>query len=68
MSLWLSPGETVQRALAAMRGNHLVVMPLGPQHLLTLSPTTLPMLGERGGGLLVLVRSGSACPYDACAI
>jgi hypothetical protein len=40
VSLWLSPQETVERALAAMRGNHLVVMPLGPQHLLTLSPTT----------------------------
>jgi uncharacterized protein DUF4238 len=46
VSLWLSPTETVQRALAAMRGNHLVVVPLGPQHLLTLSPTALMKPGR----------------------
>lgn len=46
VSLWLSASETVERALAAMRGNHLVVMPLGPRHLLTLSPTALMKPGR----------------------
>ncbi|HTX06962.1 MAG TPA: DUF4238 domain-containing protein [Solirubrobacteraceae bacterium] len=41
VSLWLPWDETVKRAIATMRGNHLVAMPLGPQHLLTLSPTSL---------------------------
>jgi hypothetical protein len=46
LSLWLPPAETVRRATAAMRGHHLIVMPLGPRHLLTLSPATLMKPGR----------------------
>lgn len=59
ISLWLSPSETVERALAAMRNNHMVAMPLGPQDLLTLSPTTLMKPGRYD------VPGKSGNPYNA---
>jgi hypothetical protein len=61
VSMWLSPQETVDRALATMRGNHLLVMPLGPRHLLTLSPTTAMKPGRYD------MPADSARPYNAVA-
>jgi hypothetical protein len=46
LSLWMKPRETIERAAEVMKDNHLVLMPLTPKHLLTLSPTTLMKPGR----------------------
>jgi hypothetical protein len=41
LSLWDDSTKVIDRAAEAMRGHHLIVMPVTPRDLLTLSPTTL---------------------------
>lgn len=65
VSMWLAPEETIRRALAVMHRSDLIVMPLGPVHLLTLSRSPLMRPGrydmpeEAAGAYNALIGVGS---------